>query len=73
LPTTSSAASCSGARSEARLVELWLSGKAPSTRRKYEEDLKALIRDTLRHSDIGTTSRYLHARPNDSSGLHLGL
>ncbi len=33
----------------------------------------ALIRDTLRHSNIGTTSRYLHARPNDSSGLHLGL
>ncbi len=33
----------------------------------------ALIRDTLRHSNIGTTSRYLHARLNDSSGLHLGL
>jgi integrase/recombinase XerD len=33
----------------------------------------ALIRDTLRHSSIATTGRYLHARPNDSSALHLGL
>jgi integrase/recombinase XerD len=33
----------------------------------------ALIRDTLRPSSIATTGRYLHARPNDSSALHLGL
>lgn len=33
----------------------------------------ALIRDTLRHSSISTTGRYLHARPNDSSALHLGF
>ena len=33
----------------------------------------ALIRDTLRHSSISTTGRYLHARPSDSSALHLGF
>ncbi len=33
----------------------------------------ALIRDTLRHASIATTGRYLHARPNDPSALHLGL
>ena len=31
----------------------------------------ALVRDTLGHASAATTSRYLHARPNDSAGLHL--
>jgi integrase/recombinase XerD len=30
-----------------------------------------LVQATLGHSDITTTSRYLHARPNDSSALYL--
>jgi hypothetical protein len=29
----------SGAETDGRLVELWLARKAPSTRRKYSEDL----------------------------------
>ncbi len=33
----------------------------------------ALVQKTLRHSSVATTGRYLHARPNDSSALHLGL
>ena len=33
----------------------------------------ALVQRTLRHSSIATTGRYLHARPDDSSALHLGL
>jgi integrase/recombinase XerD len=33
----------------------------------------ALIKETLRHSSIATTSRYLHARPDDSSAMYLGL
>jgi integrase/recombinase XerD len=28
----------------------------------------ATVRDTLGHASIATTSRYLHARPNKSSG-----
>lgn len=30
-----------------------------------------LVQATLGHSSITTTSRYLHARPNDSSGMYL--
>jgi integrase/recombinase XerD len=30
-----------------------------------------LVQATLGHSDITTTSRYLHARPNDSSSMYL--
>ena len=33
----------------------------------------ALVRDTLGHSSIATTSKYLHARPQDSSALHLAV
>lgn len=33
----------------------------------------ALVRDTLGHASIATTSKYLHARPNDSSALHLAI
>jgi integrase/recombinase XerD len=32
-----------------------------------------LVRDTLGHSSIETTSLYIHARPNDSSSLYLPL
>lgn len=31
----------------------------------------ALVRDTLGHSSVAITSRYLHAKPGDSSALHL--
>ncbi|HEY9782318.1 MAG TPA: tyrosine-type recombinase/integrase [Leptolyngbyaceae cyanobacterium] len=30
-----------------------------------------LVQATLGHSDITTTSRYLHARPDDSSAMYL--
>lgn len=30
-----------------------------------------LVRDTLGHADVSITSRYLHAKPGDSSALHL--
>lgn len=30
-----------------------------------------LVRDTLGHASLATTSRYLHARPGDASGLYL--
>jgi len=33
----------------------------------------ALVRDTLGHSSLAVTSRYLHARPGDSSALHLAV
>lgn len=33
----------------------------------------ALVRDTLGHSSLATTSRYTHAKPSDSSALHLAL
>jgi integrase/recombinase XerD len=33
----------------------------------------ALVRDTLGHASIATTSRYLHAKPQDSSALHLAV
>jgi site-specific recombinase XerD len=32
-----------------------------------------LVQKSLGHSQITTTERYLHARPNDSSGLYLGI
>lgn len=31
----------------------------------------ALVRDTLGHSSLAVTSRYTHAKPNESSALHL--
>jgi integrase/recombinase XerD len=31
-----------------------------------------LVRATLGHASLATTSRYAHARPGDSSALHLG-
>lgn len=33
----------------------------------------ALVRDTLGHSSVAITSRYLHAKPGDSSALHLAV
>lgn len=32
-----------------------------------------LVRDTLGHSSLETTSRYTHAKPNESSALHLAI
>ncbi len=32
-----------------------------------------LVQQTLGHSSAATTSKYLHARPNDSSGMYLGM
>jgi len=33
----------------------------------------ALVRDTLGHSSLTVTSMYTHAKPNESSALHLGI
>jgi integrase/recombinase XerD len=33
----------------------------------------ATVRDTLGHASIATTSRYLHARPEKSSGDYLAV
>ena len=33
----------------------------------------SLLQQSLGHSSAATTSRYLHARPDDSAGLYLGL
>lgn len=33
----------------------------------------ALVRDTLGHKNLAVTSRYTHAKPNDSSALHLAV
>lgn len=33
----------------------------------------ALVRDTLGHSSLAITSRYTHAKPNESSALHLAV
>lgn len=33
----------------------------------------ALVRDTLGHSSLSVTSRYTHAKPNESSALHLAV
>ncbi len=33
----------------------------------------ALVRDTLGHSSLAVTSRYTHAKPNESSALHLAI
>jgi integrase/recombinase XerD len=32
-----------------------------------------LVKATLGHASVATTSKYLYARPDDSSALHLGL
>ncbi len=32
-----------------------------------------LVQQTLGHASVATTSRYLHAKPNDSSGLYLAV
>ena len=32
-----------------------------------------LVKDTLGHANIATTNGYLHAKPNDSSALHLAV
>ena len=32
-----------------------------------------LVRDTLGHSSLAVTSRYTHAKPNESSALHLAI
>lgn len=60
------------ARIEQPVSPHWLRHAHASHAHARKTDL-ALIRDTLRHSSIATTGRYLHARPNDSSALHLGL
>jgi integrase/recombinase XerD len=33
----------------------------------------SLVRDTLRHASIATTSIYLHSKPKDGSGKYLRL
>lgn len=33
----------------------------------------SLVKETLGHSSLTTTSRYVHARPDDSSGLYLSI
>ena len=33
----------------------------------------ALVRDTLGHASLAVTSMYIHAKPNDSSALHLAI
>jgi integrase/recombinase XerD len=33
----------------------------------------AIVKETLGHSSIAVTSRYLHAKPGESSGLYLGV
>lgn len=33
----------------------------------------ALVRDTLGHSSLAVTSRYTHAKPDDSSAMHLAI
>jgi len=33
----------------------------------------SLVKETLGHSSLSTTSRYVHARPDDSSGLYLSI
>lgn len=57
---------------EAKVSPHWLRHAHASHAHSRGTDL-ALIRDTLRHSSIATTGRYLHSRPMDSSALHLGL
>jgi integrase/recombinase XerD len=32
-----------------------------------------LVQSTLGHSNVATTSKYLHARPNDSSARYLAV
>lgn len=57
---------------EATVSPHWLRHAHASHAHSRGTDL-ALIRDTLRHSSIATTGKYLHSRPMDSSALHLGL
>lgn len=57
---------------EAKVSPHWLRHAHASHAHSRGTDL-ALIRDTLRHTSIATTGRYLHSRPMDSSALHLGL
>lgn len=33
----------------------------------------AVIKDTLGHASLATSSRYIHAKPTDSAGLHLAI
>ena len=33
----------------------------------------ALVSDTFGHSSLAVTSRYTHAKPNESSALHLAV
>jgi integrase/recombinase XerD len=33
----------------------------------------ALVRDTLGHASLAVTSMYTHAKPNESSTLHLAI
>lgn len=33
----------------------------------------SLVKETLGHSSLSTTSRYVHARPEDSSGMYLSI
>ena len=47
-PAAASTPNFSGAQTDARLVELWLSGKADSTRRKYVEDLADFLHYVVR-------------------------
>lgn len=57
---------------EASVSPHWLRHAHASHAHSQGTDL-ALIRDTLRHSSLATTGRYLHSRPMDSSALHLGI
>ncbi|MDP9480124.1 MAG: hypothetical protein M3R38_31420, partial [Actinomycetota bacterium] len=50
----------SGAETDGRLVELWLARKAPSTRRKYAEDLSKFSDFTGGKPLAGVTLSDLH-------------
>jgi hypothetical protein len=65
------------ARSDAHPLKRWLLGTRPSIRRAHATEQGGagvhLVKVTLRHATVATTNKYLHARPDDSSALHLGL